>query len=236
MTEHYYYREFVQWLKDYRVYTALNLFPSLEKSLPEPQNYLLPSPSSPSSSQSLERISELPVPFYLLQTILLETRVFYDDLIKYDLKTGPARGLLESDNVHAVGKNEGEDVPVSEIMTSSHLILLLHTLMFGKVTKDQLIALHPSRQRLTSSSQQAAPATLPPLTPLAFSICDRLPQQSFWLFLRVLKAQLALQGQVSLHLWSIVLSRLTSLLVWGSVLRELSPLPISHRASRLSES
>jgi CBS domain containing-hemolysin-like protein len=79
------------------------------------------------------------------------------------------------------GTDAPEEVPVDEIITSAYLVLLVHAIVFGEITGDQV----------------SKPYMLPKMNALACFVCSRLPKNNFWLFIRVLKAFLALQGGVS---------------------------------------
>jgi UDP-N-acetylglucosamine pyrophosphorylase len=164
---------FSTWLQSYEVFHSLESNPVLLSLLP--------------SSETKK--DELRVASLLLKFIFLETNVFVSDLFTYELDSNKSKN--EEDQTEKVlpdkakqkqntASNEEDAIPVTEILISAHLILLLHTIIFGKITKNQI----------------ANPSLLPKMNPLASYVCDNLPKRTFWLFVRVLKAFLALQGQV----------------------------------------
>jgi UDP-N-acetylglucosamine pyrophosphorylase len=164
---------FSTWLQSYEVFHSLESNPVLLSLLP--------------SSETKK--DELRVASLLLKFIFLETNVFVSDLFTYELDSNKSKN--EEDQTEKLlpdkakqkqntASNEEDAIPVTEILISAHLILLLHTIIFGKITKNQI----------------ANPSLLPKMNPLASYVCDNLPKRTFWLFVRVLKAFLALQGQV----------------------------------------
>jgi hypothetical protein len=171
---------FSTWLQSYEVFHSLESHPVLLGLLP----------SSVTKKENL-RVASL-----LLKFIFLETNVFVSDLFTYELDSNKSKNEEEqpeklfpdktkqkqiaATTTTITASNEEDAVPVTEILISAHLILLLHTIIFGKITKNQT----------------ANPSLLPKMNPLASYVCDNLPKRTFWLFVRVLKAFLALQGQV----------------------------------------
>lgn len=170
LTKHYFFGELSSWLKKFDIINALQTFPSLGNHLSDELW-----PKKTCSIYSL-----------VVGLILCETDFFMNDLLAYELESEPVGRPKEKTKDFNATQNE--EVAVCEILTSAHLILLLRVLIFGKFTKTELLKLpEPHSNRFQDE------LLYPSLLSL---VANQLPHNDFWLFLRVLKAHIALQGQV----------------------------------------
>lgn len=179
MTEHYFFTEFLTWLRRFELVDVAQTFPSLESLLPV---------------TSLSDCDSENIYVWIVKLILQETDFFIRDLLSFDLKTKPK--IADTPIVsfpRQLEEMNQEEVPVCEILTSAHLILLLSALIFGKFTNVDLLEL--SRQPEIKERAQKQDGTMK----LLCDVVNLLPRKSFWLVTRVLKAHIALQGQVTIY-------------------------------------
>jgi hypothetical protein len=138
---------------------------------------------------------------FLLDRILKESSCFMNDLVSSDHCFAPInnrRSVKQRENSSGepLGKveesntsSDREDViPVEELYVSSYLVLFLNTLVFGKMVS--------SRTSPLDNGSNSAPHIWRTVSVLSLNVMSRLPNKNYWLFVRILKAFLALQGEV----------------------------------------
>jgi len=146
---------------------------------------------------------------YLLIQLISQSNSFLQDLETTDhqfqhdhhnhhhSKNGSVNGDDKANEEEVIATGEGGQLPLAEIILSAHLILLFTTLMntFLLCTPTT----HSTTNSTTSSSQQQVFYTALEKQRLYIQWRNKLPRQSWWLGIRILKAYLALQGQVSYY-------------------------------------
>ena len=134
----------------------------------------------------------------VLEVMLNESKHFMPDLVDSDDQFQDNRnhhGILPT-NDHVSGSDE---LPIAELLLASHASLLLHTLMFRKLIREEIIGTDDydrSYRRSAKQSRNDFYKNFPVASDIAYYICSKLPRKSFWLMIRLLKAYIALQGQV----------------------------------------
>jgi hypothetical protein len=132
---------------------------------------------------------------YLIIQLFRESNHFMNDLeaTDHEFQTKGENGndpeplrIKDADHVNANNSSTAENngnIPLAEIILSAHMVLLLTTLIMAYFAYAQTMTHEQSR--LYEEWKQL------------------FPRQSWWLCIRILKAYLALQGQVSILSFSI---------------------------------
>lgn len=158
----------------------------------------------------------------LIDLIRVETQDFLQDLVDTDEalnRSGdegrPPLLLKESGETEEgpKGPSKNEEVPIAELILSSHAVLLLHTLTVVVMEQEQqqsdsantsaVVAVGTRGKTLSRSNSTTAAAAEKnngsSEVAYEFVLTDvrpRLPRSSWWLCIRILKAFMALQLQV----------------------------------------
>jgi hypothetical protein len=150
---------------------------------------------------------------FLLDRILKESACFIRDLVSSDhcfasgderngvmsFENGSKEILMKEVNEKSDGGTHEDIIPIEELYISSYLVLFLNTLIFGKLISSTSSSSLDSRGNV-------ARHICPTVSVLSFHVMSQLPNKSYWLFIRILKAFLALQGEVrSIRLMSVIL-------------------------------
>ena len=159
---------------------------------------------------------------YLVDLIAEETHDFLQDFVDTDeavgntaapgskplLTAGPEVGSSSS-------TNKNDDVPIAELILASHAVLLLHTLTIVTLNDPadpdtgRIAGRESGKGKALSRNGSTSSALIPSKTVkeikedevsyefVVYDVRARLPRHSWWLGIRILKAFMALQLQVS---------------------------------------
>ena len=168
------------------------MYVTMEQYTVEELGFLLRDPSwrkyFPDNNQDMHSKSMIQ---YFVELLLMESSVFLGDLIATDeaiqqnnYKTDPKRIENSQQKLLLAGDDE---VPISELIFSSHLCLMMYTFIFGKLSTDKDSGMVKASGGLRKSKA----------IEMVNYVTTCLPRKSWWLCIRILKGYLALQGQVS---------------------------------------